>query len=92
MGGEGGTVEADETFIGGLSRTGTGGAGKVAVFGLLERNGEGKSKVRATVVPDRFKSTIQPIIKENVEAVPLFIPMNMLPTRIFRTKISFTPS
>jgi transposase-like protein len=78
MGGEGGTVEADETFIGGLSRnmhkdrraktiTGTGGAGKVAVFGLLERHGEGKSKVRAQVVPDRFKSTIQPIIKENVE-------------------------
>src|SRR5207249_11197076 len=48
--------------------TGTGGKGKVAVFGLLERHGEGKSKVRAQVVPNRWKSTLQPIIKENVES------------------------
>jgi transposase-like protein len=79
MGGEGSAVEADETFIGGLSRnmhkdrraktiTGTGGKGKVAVFGLLERHGEGKSKVRAQVIPNRWKETIQPIIKENVES------------------------
>jgi len=49
-----GQVEVDETYIGGLARnmhrdvrerriTGTGGKGKVAVMGLLERNG----KVRA---------------------------------------------
>ena len=50
MGGEGSAVEADETYIGGLARNmhkskrqakfngRTGGAGKVAVFGLLERN------------------------------------------------------
>ena len=62
MGGEGETVEADETFIGGLSRfmhkdrraktiKGTGGAGKTAVFGLLERNTvSGQSKVRVHVV------------------------------------------
>jgi transposase-like protein len=78
MGGDGGTVEADETFIGGLSRnmhksrraktiTGTGGKGKVAVFGLLERHSEGKSRVRAQVVPNRWKETLHPIIKENVE-------------------------
>ncbi len=77
MGGPGSEVEADETFIGGLSRnmhkdrraktiTGTGGKGKVAVFGLLERHG-GQSKVRAQVIPNRWKSTLQPIIKENVE-------------------------
>jgi len=77
MGGEGETVEADETYIGGLSRnmhkdrraktiTGTGGKGKVAVFGLLERHGEGTTKVRAQVVPNSWKSTLQPIIKENV--------------------------
>jgi len=79
MGGNGGTVEADETYIGGLSRnmhksrraktiTGTGGAGKVAVFGLLERHGEGQSKVRAQVIPNVWKETLQPIIKDNVEA------------------------
>jgi transposase-like protein len=44
-----GEVEADETFIGGLARKmhrdkrgklgGTGGSGKIAVMGLLERNG-----------------------------------------------------
>src|SRR5207249_1497064 len=78
MGGEGETIEADETFIGGLSRNmhrsrraktihGTGGMGKVAVFGLLERHGEGKSKVRAQVIPNRWKETVRPIIKDNVE-------------------------
>lgn len=79
MGGEGGTVEVDETFIGGLARNmhkdrrdrtikGTGGAGKVAVFGLLDRHGnDGRSRVRARVVPDRLRSTLQPIIKDNVE-------------------------
>src|SRR5213075_3151080 len=53
MGGEGSTVEADETYIGGKARnmhaarrramgfldhSKTGGTGKVAVFGLLERH------------------------------------------------------
>ena len=66
MGGEGSTVEADETYIGGkarnmhvarrramgfLDRSKTGGFGKVAVFGLLERHGSGKtSKVRTKVI------------------------------------------
>src|SRR5438093_7027859 len=58
MGGEGETVEVDETYIGGLAHNmhadrkrktiqgRTGGAGKQAVFGLLGRNREkGKSKV-----------------------------------------------
>ncbi len=52
-----GDVEVDETFIGGLARNmhaskrkhlGTGGAGKVAVMGLLERHGE----VRICVLPN----------------------------------------
>ncbi|HYX26088.1 MAG TPA: IS1595 family transposase, partial [Thermoanaerobaculia bacterium] len=59
-----GEVEVDETYIGGLARNmhqskraqkiiGTGGAGKTAVMGLLERHGEdGHSKVRAKVVPN----------------------------------------
>ena len=52
-----GEVEADETFVGGLAKNqhaskrkhiGTGGPGKAAVMGLLERHGE----VRAHTVPN----------------------------------------
>ena len=58
----GGIVEVDESYIGGLARnmhkhtkerrgiTGTGGKGKTAVQGLLERHGNGNSKVVAEVV------------------------------------------
>jgi transposase-like protein len=70
-----GKVEADETFIGGKARfmhrnkravaiQGTGGMGKVAVMGLLERHGE----VRVKVVPNRLKATLQAEVKENVES------------------------
>jgi transposase-like protein len=67
-----GHVEVDETFIGGLARNrhsnkrkheGTGGAGKVAVMGLLERNGE----VRARVVPNVQRNTLQPQVEMHVE-------------------------
>src|SRR6266567_4184789 len=57
-----GQVEIDETFIGGKARfqheykkkhIGTGGVGKAAVMGLLERHGpDGHSTVRAQVVPN----------------------------------------
>lgn len=80
MGGDGSSaVEADETYIGGLGRNmhadkrrrvihgRTGAAGKTAVFGLLDRR-DGKSRVRAQVIPNAWKSTVQPIIKENVVA------------------------
>jgi transposase-like protein len=70
-----GEVEADETFIGGKARfmhrekreekiTGTGGMGKVAVMGLLERHG----KVRVKVVPNRRKRTLQTEVRQNVKA------------------------
>jgi transposase-like protein len=70
----GGQVEADETYIGGLARnmhrsehsrkvTGTGGAGKVAVMGLLERDG----KVRAKVIGDATQLTLHAEVKSNVE-------------------------
>ena len=70
-----GEVEVDETFIGGKSRnmhiekrrrriTGTGGADKTVVFGMVERGG----KVRAQVVPDRRKRTLQTEVRANVEA------------------------
>jgi transposase-like protein len=76
----GGEVEIDETFIGGKARNmhkskkdritaahgGTnlkGGAGKAIVMGMLERGG----KVVATVIPDRTKASMQPIIRGGVE-------------------------
>lgn len=67
-----GHVEVDETFIGGLARNmheskkkhlGTGGAGKVAVMGLLERHGE----VRAHVVHNTQAETLQSRIRQHVE-------------------------
>jgi hypothetical protein len=72
-----GTVEADETFIGGLSRnmhkhvreakiTGPGGCGKTIVFGLLERHGDG-SKVRAKVILNRSQETLQGEVRRHVE-------------------------
>jgi len=67
-----GHIEVDETFIGGLARNmhatkrkhlGTGGAGKVAVMGLLERHGE----VRAHVVHNTQAETLQARIRQHVE-------------------------
>src|SRR5450755_3372982 len=70
-----GEVEVDETFIGGKARnmhaakrarkiTGTGGKDKVVVMGMIERGG----KVRAMVVDNRKKKTVQQQIRANVEA------------------------
>jgi transposase-like protein len=71
----GGEVEADETYIGGLARNmhkdkkarhkgATGWIGKVAVMGVLERKG----KVRTSVLPDTYRSTLQGKVRETVEA------------------------
>jgi transposase-like protein len=71
----GGEVEVDETFIGGKSRnmhkakrerviTGTGGKDKTVVMGMMERGGN----VRAFVVDDRKKKTVQGNVRGNVEA------------------------
>jgi transposase-like protein len=74
-----GEVEVDETFIGGKARfmhkdkreekiTGTGGMGKVAVMGLLERHGEpGHSTIKAKVVPNTKRKTLAPEVREQVE-------------------------
>lgn len=78
MGGNGGIVEADETFIGGLSRnmhlsrrrktiTGSGSAGKVPIIGILERRADKPSQIRATVLPGIQKDAIHSIIHKNVE-------------------------
>jgi transposase-like protein len=73
MGGDGGKVEVDETFIGGKARnmhldkrqrriTGTGGKDKTAVMGILERNGE----VRTVVIPSRRKKVLQEEVRKHV--------------------------
>jgi len=74
-----GEVEVDETFIGGRARfmheskraekiTGTGGMGKTAVMGLLERHGEGgHSRVKAKVIPNTKRKTLSPEIRQHVE-------------------------
>jgi transposase-like protein len=70
-----GEVEVDETFIGGKARnmhkekreatiTGTGGADKTAVMGFAKRGGE----VRATVIADRKKKTLQGLVRSRVAA------------------------
>jgi transposase-like protein len=75
----GGEVEADETYIGGKARfmhkakkarviTGTGGIGKIAVMGLLERHGkDGHSTVRTQIVNSTKKRLLQAAIRANVE-------------------------
>ncbi len=69
-----GTVEADETFIGGKARNmhigkrvakirGRGPMGKAVVFGLLERE---TGKIRTSVVTTRRKGELQRRIRDNV--------------------------
>jgi transposase-like protein len=70
-----GTVEVDETFIGGKARNmhksakarkgikGTGTVGKTTVLGIIERGGE----VRAEVIPDTTRGTMQRRVSRRVE-------------------------
>lgn len=72
-------VEVDETYIGGLARnmhksrrekliTGTGGAGKQAVMGLLERHSEKKiSQVRTKVIEKADQQTLHAVIHKHIE-------------------------
>jgi len=70
-----GPVEADETMIGGLARfmhkdrkavkiTGTGGAGKELVMGLLDRE---TGKVRVKHVANRRRGTLEKEVRTNVK-------------------------
>ena len=85
-----GTVEADETFIGGKARNmhaatkartpfshGRGGAGKAIVFGLLERE---TGKVRASVVDFRRKGIFKTRFGSTLRRAQRFIPMRCTPT------------
>ena len=60
-----GEVEADEGYFGGVrkGKRGRGAAGKIAVFGLLKRNG----KVYTAIIPNARTETLMPIIEERVE-------------------------
>ncbi len=74
-----GTVEADETFVGGKARfmhrdrqhkaiDGRGPIGKTAVMGLLARHGpDGHSTVRAGVVPNVKRRTLGGKVRQHVE-------------------------
>ena len=72
MGGEGMTVEMDETFVGGLEKNkhrskrkhkGTGGVGKEAVYSLVERGG----KVRSHHVPSVTAKNLGPILETQLD-------------------------
>ncbi|TDT89979.1 IS1595 family transposase [Pseudodesulfovibrio indicus] len=59
-----GEVEVDESYFGGYRRgiRGRGAAGKVAVFGILKRNG----RVYAQILPDTKSKTLKEIIDSQV--------------------------
>ena len=72
-----GTIEVDETFVGGKAANmhqskrekviqGRGAVGKAIVMGLLERDENGSS-VKASVVADRTAETLQAEVRQTVE-------------------------
>lgn len=77
----GGTVEVDETYVGGAARfmhkgskrrenqrSGRSTQGKAVVMGLLERGNRKKpSRIRAVVIPDVKRRTLHAVIEQHVE-------------------------
>ena len=72
-----GEIEVDESYFGGRrkGRRGRGAAGKVPVFGILQRGG----KVYTKVIPDAKADTLLPIIRNNV------VPDSIVYTDYFRS-------
>lgn len=72
LGGEGKTVEVDETYVGGKEKNKHrnkrhsmgGGAGKEIVFSLVEREG----RVRSNHIPTVTAKTLRPIMREQINA------------------------
>jgi len=83
----GGSVEIDETFIGGRARfmhkdkrerviKVTGHVGKVAVIGVLKRaRGKQPSTVRTEIIPDRSKKQLHGTVRRNVKRGATSTPM-----------------
>lgn len=78
LGGEGKTVEADETYIGGKEKNkharkrtkgNIGGQGKEIVFALVERNGA----VRSQQVPEVSAKTLRPILVAQIDGKTFLI-------------------
>ncbi len=69
-----GTVEVDETFIGGKNinkhsskkQAGRGTVGKAVVMGLLEKGGHSPSTVKTVIVKDTTRETLQVQVKKNI--------------------------
>ncbi len=78
-------TEVDETYVGGLAKnmhapkraqkvTGTGGVDKAAVVGLLERgDADNASRVRAGMIIDANKKTLQAVVRNHVNAGSLLM-------------------
>jgi len=71
-----GTVEVDETFVGGKARnmhkdkreqlTGTGGSDKTAILGMLQRDAKGKSQVQAKIVKNIRRNTLATEVRQQI--------------------------
>ena len=91
----GGEIEVDESYFGGRrkGKRGRGAAGKVPVFGLLNRGG----KVYTKIIPDASGATLIPIIKRKVTPDSIVYSdcwrgYNVLDCRISITFVSTIPS
>lgn len=69
-----GKIETDESYFGGQrkGKRGRGAPGKVAVFGLLKRNGQ----VYTVAVANTQTATLLPIIREKVKPETFAKPQN----------------